>query len=285
MNAFNTKNFKIIKIKGYYRLKFTGKTLPTIQRSIEKWGGLNTPDKLDYFYKFVLRHKKMCYISTKGGKSVRNVKVFCDNDEIKPFWETYDAKTVKQAKSDLSSYKKFMKTNKYANLTDDQKVDGNRYVFEMTCNFEEFYKCIQLIIDKCKKIKIDTIIMPFLIFFECGGMHHNNIIIKGKKAWRVEHVYGQLPQINDYLEKQFNKVGIKFQGNLYHIGNQSITTDTTLAQFWSAYFAFYYSLNKKIGFDDMFYTPGKDPYEEMTYQIRLFLAYSIELLKKIKASV
>ena len=283
--AYNTKNFKVIKTKGFYRLKFTGKKLPSIDASKKKL--LEIRDKFDLLYKFVIRREKICYVSTKGGLMCRHARVFLNpkNDQIEPYWKIFSKKDLRKGKKFLSDIKKFGKSKEYMKANEEEKKNFHINEFMTICTYGEFYECVKYIINRCKKIGIDTVIMPFLIDYGPGGEiagHHNIILIKGKKAWRIEHLYGFKPQVNSYLKKQFHKLGIKFQGNLYHRGNQSMAYDPGLCQFWSLYFAFYYSLNKKVGFDDMFYTPGKNPHKEMTYQIRMFMTYLIELLKKNK---
>ncbi len=284
MDKFSTENFKIVKIKGYYRLKFTGNKLPTIKASFLRWGeGIHTREQ-NKLYKFMIRHAKICYISTRG-KYYFCPQVYEDKEgKIHPIWKRFSKKEIRDGKKELSRVKRYMKSKEYKELKCDEFIENVWYEYlAQICQLGELHQCIKFIIDKCKKMRLHAIIIPLFIQFVKGPGHHNLILIKGKKAWRLEHEYGASPELNEYLEKQFKKIDIKFQGYLYHLGHQTVCRDNFLCSYWSMYFAFYYGLNKKVGFDDMFYAPGKNSNKEMIYQMQMFMAYITELLKKIKS--
>ena len=274
MNKFNTKNFKIVKISGFYRLKFIGKKLPTWNTLIKKAKAMDD-DRYYALYTYITKNNNICYI--RGLKNDGVSRVFLTRTYTVLPIKYYSKKKLIDANRDMfTPLKQFMKTKQYKEKSLEDKNEYEKYYLAFISLLYPLYKSIKYIIDKCKKLKFKTIIIPFSMQFETQKMgHHNILLIKGNKAWRIEHVYGLLPQVNDYLDVQFKKIGINFQGYAYHMGYQTLC-DYDLCGWWSLYIVFYYSINKKMGFDDIFFQ-SKKVNQEIKYQMHLFLAYIIEL--------
>lgn len=286
MDKFKTKNFKIVKIKGFYRLKFVGKRLSLLTTLEKKFWNITTIDDYDDLMRYIIRNNKICYVYAWGYDIMPQLYVTNNNKiySVRKWYEKFDKNSVINLKKKITQFKRYTRSKEFKKKTIIEQQQLKRKYLSPFCTIEEAHVCIKYIINECKKLNMNTILIPMSIRFEDPEAYHANLLlIKGKKAWRMDPVINNLPEINNYLKKQFKKIGINYQGYIYNVGQQSICGDK-LCKIWILYFAFYYGLNKKFGFDDIIFYTKREPEEELKYQMRMFLAYILELLKKIKKS-
>ena len=282
MDKFKTQNFSIVKIDGFYRLKFIGKKLPAWNVLYKKIRRINLGGDYDLLYKYIIRNNKICYIHARSNRRMPQM-LLTDDGKVISIRNTFTKIYIRKTTRLFNKLKRILKTKKYKELPAKIKEEQEKEYLAFICLLHDPCECIKYIIDKCRKLKFQTIIIPLIIHYDMTGYsHHNLLLIKGNKAWRVEHIYNHIPEVNTYLAKQFKKIGIDFQGYIHNVGNQTLC-DYELCMWWSMYVVFYYSINKRVGFDDIFYkSSGVDIFEKMKYQMHIFLAYILELLKKIK---